>query len=139
MMNPFVAELKQTLITETDFGVIHSQFLTLSQKNQGGFTGQMRSAEPNKKIMEMIGIGMAQIFGGKSVTLDAVVMMSNARDHMVHGGAFYKGHIMNFFYFSDIDKGMAAITPLQGGMTNFMRITAQILDKKIDVNDLEKN
>ena len=131
MRNTYVSALKQTLIEEEDFGLTFQKFFRLSEQNQGGFM-QQGKRQHNEMVATMLGVGLGRLYGlKKQVELVKLLILFLKGDAMYHGACFCNGHIVSFFYFSDIDRGMISSTKMGGGgMVDYLRVQSLVLSKE---------
>ena len=130
MRNTFVTALKQTLVTEDSFAETFNQFLLLTEENRGGFRDQGKEQE-NEAIISMLGVGLGQLFEIKQVILNMVMTVYIKEEAMFHGSCFCNGHIVTFFYFSDLDRGMVSAAKFGTRRTHFIRIRSEKAHKEV--------
>lgn len=117
MQNASIKELRRLLTQEEDLSVVYNYFFDWIDENPSAVN---HPAPKNKALEAMLKICLIQTYES-AVSISNVIMHDIKDLHLIHGLGHVNGrHLMVFFYFSDLDRGMASCM-LPDGQTGFVR------------------
>ncbi|MCI0399534.1 MAG: hypothetical protein L0332_24130 [Chloroflexi bacterium] len=98
--------LKKKLVAETDFYRVFNYFFDHFGENEAFLDLGGPTRHPTlEKIIAQVGGGLL----GTRVVLMNLLLIRLPEQGFIHGGCVLNGHVVNFFYFEDIQVGMMAI------------------------------
>ena len=102
------------MLHPTDFETAVSHFLEDFAGDEAFILGSEREEAPH--LVSVLRIGVSKALG-KKVEIDSAVVSHLSGHAFFHGNARAEGRIVLFFYFQDLDTGIAMVVPgVQGQM-----------------------
>jgi hypothetical protein len=112
---------QQTLEKEADFSKCFNKFLELTANNQFLQAGQRLQGDDTfyKALLAPV-----TNFFGEEIVITTLFPVSIKQHHLIHGFAFLSNlQQVVFYFFDDIQCGIACAAKLENDISNFFRIT----------------
>lgn len=121
---PTVSGLKKKLVLEKEFSKTMDYFLTIAETNPEEFEGDLETNELYDFFLSIISSIVSATHNRKGLTVKDFKCTKVDNHEFVHGGGVNHFGIVTFFYFKDLDKGMASIAEYNTSQVYFARISA---------------
>jgi hypothetical protein len=126
-----IGGLRNILVSNAELEDIHQYFMDLATSNFAAISGKISKDKAIKHIVNATAHEICRINNlhddPDNMVLVGLRIIEVKQRFMSHGTAFVNGkHVITFFYFSDLDKGMAVISEGAGRMAHYARITIKL-------------
>lgn len=116
--------LKEKTIAGGSFAAIFDYFFDHFGEDPAFFD---LGVQTRHALLESLLESVAGLLFKKKITLESLFIIRVPKTGFIHGGCVANGRMMSFFYFEDIDMGLAAITMGGGKPTQLSRFSAKRL------------
>jgi hypothetical protein len=119
-----ISGLKKKLFIEKEFSKTMEYFLSIAETNHYELAGEEETNDLYDFFLSVISSVVSAAQNRKGLTVKDFKCTKVDNHEFVHGGGVNHFGIVTFFYFKDLDKGMASIAQYNSSQVYFARISA---------------
>lgn len=124
MEKPTISGLKKKLVVEKEFSKTMDYFLRIAETNHRELIGEEETNDLYDFFLSIITTIVSTTHKRKGLAVKDFKCTKVDNHEFVHGGGVNHFGIVTFFYFKDLDKGMASIAQYNSPEVYFARISA---------------